>query len=304
MERLSSGIYGLDRLIGGGYGRNTVNGVLGGSGTGKTIFGIQFLLNGLHSGEDAFFISLEERPEKLIEEAKAMGFPEIEEFIAAKKLIIKHAGVENVREFMESYLPSLVEDYTKGSELGVGLRVFIDPLTPLLWELKDRSEQRELLSNSFHNLREVGTTLVSIEESGSFKGLRFTEETAVPIYLCDTIVHLRYKEIGGGVEESRTLRVQKFRSSEHGEGIYPFAFIPGLGITLTSVEEEITTSKRKIEITTYENIFNKTIDRIRKNAPPELADILLLRVDEIKRNWSSYKSPKEVVDEFCRMYGV
>ncbi|MCJ7651899.1 MAG: circadian clock protein KaiC, partial [Candidatus Lokiarchaeota archaeon] len=42
-ERIVTGIYGLDNLLGGGFRKNTINIINGGIGVGKTTFGLQYL---------------------------------------------------------------------------------------------------------------------------------------------------------------------------------------------------------------------------------------------------------------------
>jgi len=64
-ERVNSGIYGYDELLGGGYFKQTVNVIMGGAGTGKTIFGSQFLYQGAQSGKKGLYITTSEHVESL-----------------------------------------------------------------------------------------------------------------------------------------------------------------------------------------------------------------------------------------------
>ncbi|MBU4075904.1 MAG: circadian clock protein KaiC, partial [Euryarchaeota archaeon] len=59
LGRVSSGIYGLDDLMNGGFRENTVNVVRGGTGVGKTTFALQYSLFGLNRGEKVLFVSFE-----------------------------------------------------------------------------------------------------------------------------------------------------------------------------------------------------------------------------------------------------
>ena len=47
IKRIPSGIKNFDRLVEGGFEENSVNLVVGGSGSGKSIFAIQFLIEGI-----------------------------------------------------------------------------------------------------------------------------------------------------------------------------------------------------------------------------------------------------------------
>nr|QNO44213.1 circadian clock protein kinase KaiC [Methanosarcinales archaeon ANME-2c ERB4]QNO44792.1 circadian clock protein kinase KaiC [Methanosarcinales archaeon ANME-2c ERB4] len=64
-ERVDSGIYGYNELLGGGYFKQTVNVIMGGAGTGKTIFGSQFLYQGAQSGKKGLYITTSEHVESL-----------------------------------------------------------------------------------------------------------------------------------------------------------------------------------------------------------------------------------------------
>ncbi|MDG6221442.1 MAG: ATPase domain-containing protein, partial [Candidatus Thermoplasmatota archaeon] len=62
MQKLSTGVYGLNPLLGGGINPNSTTVVIGSSGAGKTTMATQFLRRGLEKGEDGIFITLDEAP--------------------------------------------------------------------------------------------------------------------------------------------------------------------------------------------------------------------------------------------------
>ncbi|HUV25626.1 MAG TPA: ATPase domain-containing protein, partial [Methanomassiliicoccales archaeon] len=59
MERVKTGISGLDEMLGGGFPRSHNIVVMGSFGTGKTTFGLQFLFQGIKEGDKGIFITLE-----------------------------------------------------------------------------------------------------------------------------------------------------------------------------------------------------------------------------------------------------
>lgn len=71
VDRTSTGVLGLDQLIEGGFPANRAILLCGRTGTGKTMFGLQFLAEGLALGEAAVFISVDEKPRHLVEDAVA-----------------------------------------------------------------------------------------------------------------------------------------------------------------------------------------------------------------------------------------
>ena len=73
-ERAKTGIDGLDELLGGGIPRGSVVLLEGGTGTGKTIFALQFLVKGAEEGEPGIFLSLSETAENLGRTAKQFGW--------------------------------------------------------------------------------------------------------------------------------------------------------------------------------------------------------------------------------------
>jgi KaiC/GvpD/RAD55 family RecA-like ATPase len=86
MKKIKSGIKGLDPLIGGGYLEGHSVLVCGAPGTGKTIFGLQFLYKGIkEEGENALFVSVEDNAEKLKYYAGEFGW-DIEKYQKENKI--------------------------------------------------------------------------------------------------------------------------------------------------------------------------------------------------------------------------
>jgi circadian clock protein KaiC len=73
-ERVSTGIDGLDRMLGGGMYRGSTMLVMGESGTGKTTSAIQFMMRGAASLEKVLFTSYEESPEELARHGQSLGW--------------------------------------------------------------------------------------------------------------------------------------------------------------------------------------------------------------------------------------
>jgi len=133
-KRVSTGIPGLDRLIGGGLvaGRSYL--VSGEPGTGKTIMCLQYILEGISKGEKGVFVSIDEKPEHLIEDAKALGWDlssKIDEgtlqildvssyFVEAGKSKGKSIDVERV-----------IDDLSRFVKKAGATRLVIDPVAPL-----------------------------------------------------------------------------------------------------------------------------------------------------------------------------
>lgn len=75
LERVSTGMPGLNPLIDGGFVKNSINLVAGGTGSGKTIFTIQFLVEGIEKhDEPGIYITFEERKEKTYADMLEFGW--------------------------------------------------------------------------------------------------------------------------------------------------------------------------------------------------------------------------------------
>ena len=74
IDRIPSGIPGLDKLIDGGFKAGSINLVCGGAGAGKTTFAVQFLIEGIKRGEAGIYITFEEKREKLYDDMIEYGW--------------------------------------------------------------------------------------------------------------------------------------------------------------------------------------------------------------------------------------
>jgi KaiC/GvpD/RAD55 family RecA-like ATPase len=224
MRKIKSGVYGLNPLLDGGLNENSITVIIGTSGTGKTTLGTQFIRRGLEVGNDAVFVSLDENQEQIIREAIAMGWTDIHKYIENKKLVFIDASGKKFSEFIMEELPDFVDRWH-----GVKSRIVIDPLTPVIWAVEDQYQQRELLSILMKETRKVGTVICTLEEHGT-AGRLTGKETVIPMYLADSVVHLKYIRKGGQI--TRNLEIIKCRSSKHSSLTHEYKIIKGLGLVV------------------------------------------------------------------------
>jgi KaiC/GvpD/RAD55 family RecA-like ATPase len=74
MDRMKTGIEGLDPIIQGGLPKNSITLVSGPPGGGKSIFCFQFLYEGVKNKERCLYLTLDKKVEGLLVQAKALGF--------------------------------------------------------------------------------------------------------------------------------------------------------------------------------------------------------------------------------------
>ena len=79
MERIHTGITGLDEMIGGGYPKGRTMLLLGTTGSGKTIFGLSFIHKACIEGRKSLIIASEELPGDIIAQSGSIGI-DLEEF--------------------------------------------------------------------------------------------------------------------------------------------------------------------------------------------------------------------------------
>ncbi|MDY6930459.1 MAG: ATPase domain-containing protein [Halobacteriota archaeon] len=287
-KRLKTGVYGLDGIIGGGFRENTVNVVIGSSGAGKTTFAMQYLLYGLNRGERALYLSLEMSEKYIVRECRQMGWTEVEDHINNGDLKVIHKRGEDVLSIsreLSTDLLKVVEEYTEP-----GSRIVIDPLTHLTF-LEDKTH-RTYLSEVFNGLRELGTSLVLLEESPFPASTELSGEKFTPIYLADSVIHLQ--SLGFGERYNRTLRIIKHRGSRHGEGLYPISIQRGFGVVAEVSEDEIQRITPKTE---FMDRFEDAKARVIEEGS-DLKDILLGRIETLQRNWASYEDPTSILELF------
>ncbi|MHA1968971.1 MAG: RAD55 family ATPase, partial [Candidatus Hodarchaeales archaeon] len=137
------------------------------------------------------------------------------------------SGEIGLRFFM-SELPKYLEVIKETAEgYSGGIKIAIDPLTPLLLEIPDLNHQRNAINRIFSSLRKIGTSVVTIEKG-------FGESLAkVPLFLSDSIIELEHIGLGGIY--NRTINVRKFRGSAHSEAPQPIGFEKNKGLSIYDI---------------------------------------------------------------------
>lgn len=286
--RIPTGIAGLDRVIEGGVRDKSTLLVVGSSGTGKSTFAMQYLNYGLEHGENGLYISMEEPPEQIMREAKMLGF-NLDKYYN-KELFFFHSKGKDFVKLVDEQLPALVE---ANKNYSVKTRVIIDPLTPLIWAIQDKQEQREIITKLFYTLKQLGPVLITTEEHAA-PGETIGEDVLIPIYMSDGAVHLTYRPIGGAF--NRALEIVKMRATRHGEEVYPYIFVRGVGVVVRTTPLISAEDVRK-----YDDVFDKAI---RTAADLGASERMLERLVYVKENWSYPFSPKETLQIFFESQGL
>lgn len=206
-HRLSSGVPGLDDLMGGGILPGDAMMVTGPAGSGKSTFATQFVAAGLREGENAVIAVFEEYPEEYLARA-ALRHPDLEGHLDAGRLKIIY-----LRPLDLSVDEVLAEIGEAVRAIGAA-RVVIDSLSG--FQIALAPTFREDFQESLYRL--VGaftargvTVFMTAEVSEAFLDVQFTGDKVS--FITDDIVIQRFVEIEG--ELRRVLAVIKMRGSRH-----------------------------------------------------------------------------------------
>jgi len=219
LRKAFTGIQGLDEITGGGLpsGRPTL--VSGGAGSGKTMFGLEFLVRGARQyGEPGVFMSFEETIPDLTNNAASLGF-DLNRLVADKKLFLDHVHISRseIAESGEYDLDGLFIRIADAVQRVGARRIVLDTIEALFGEMPNQSILRAEVRRLFGWLKQKGlTTVITAERDRPDKLTRHGIEE----FVSDCVIVLDHRireEIS-----TRRLRVVKYRGSTHGTNEYPF----------------------------------------------------------------------------------
>lgn len=211
IQKISTGISGLDEILHGGFIQGRSYLLSGGPGTGKTTIGFHFLT--CEQNEKSSFITFGESIQQLETNAKILGFdlsnvnfldfsPTSEFFTASKTYdIFSSSTVES-----EPFITSVVDEFQKTKPQ----RVFIDSMTHLKYISADVHQFRKLVYGFIRFLNELKATVLFTSESNS------KAEDGDLRFLSDGVLELEMSQI------ERTISVPKFRGSDSKQGKHIF----------------------------------------------------------------------------------
>ncbi|MCE8422343.1 MAG: hypothetical protein J5U16_00230, partial [Candidatus Methanoperedens sp.] len=206
-ERISTGIKGLDLMTGGGFVAGSSILLSGSSGTGKSMIGTQFIVEGVSKKDPAVIISLEEDAIQIRDNSKMMGW-DLQEFENKKQLKIVSALDFDIQE-LTTHMDEAIRAIN-------ARRVLFDGISRLRQRLPQYMPLPEYMEDIVNYLKNKNiTTLYTNETSNLTGGTQITGTGISP--LMDGVILLRYVEIKS--EMRKAISVLKMRGSDHDKEI-------------------------------------------------------------------------------------
>ena len=251
LPRASTGIRGLDEITGGGVPRGAATLVCGPAGSGKTVFGIEFLLHGAEMGESGVYVSFEENKEKIERNIRSLGH-DPERFAAQKKLYIDHidSRPQGDTEIGDFELTGLFIRLERALDTVKAQRVVIDGAEALFSTFQNEHVVRRELNHLFRWLDDKDVTCVLTAEQGEGRMTRHGIEE----YLADCVIYLDHR-ISDQLS-TRRLRVIKYRGAPHSTDEFPFLIdengicvlpLTSLGLNHEASAERVSTGIKSLD---------------------------------------------------------
>jgi circadian clock protein KaiC len=237
MDRVATGIDVLDDIVNGGFRQGKSYLISGESGTGKTAFGLQFMQKGLELGEAGVYVTADEQPGDIIDDAQSFGFS-FEEGIAENHVMLLDysSHFDSLREHdKEIDVSKIVSDLNKYIKQIGAKRLVIDPIAPFVVRDERMWEIRRYIRSLFYSLESLGCTTVitsAIPIGSNRLSLYGVEE-----FYASGVIVLQIEELDKLIYK-RTLLVRKMRGSPYKLEPHLFDFEYGKGIVIRKASSD------------------------------------------------------------------
>jgi circadian clock protein KaiC len=220
--RVTTGVPGLDSLVNGGYFLGSTTVVAGISGAGKSVMGLQFLIEGARRGERGLMLTLDEQVPQVLRNAQVIGI-DLQAAINDGLIRLQYDPPQEMeidRHFAD--VEQLVNDFrptrvlfdslsTYGSNLGTSGRMFRDFFHALVALMKEHQ-----------------TATVYNHENPELLGMASMLGEFAMSSLVDNIVLLNWIELGDAFRLGVT--VAKMRANAHVRATHECEIVDGKGM--------------------------------------------------------------------------
>lgn len=255
LQKCPTGIKGFDEITQGGLPKNRITLISGGTGSGKTLLGIDFLVNGvIHYNERGVFMSFEETEDEIYQDVASLNL-DLHSLISKKEIRFEHVLLDrnDIHEKGEFNLEGLFVRLELAIDSIHAKRVVLDSIESLFAGITDVGILRLEIKRLFRWLKQKQVTAVITGEQGqnSFTRHGLEEFISDCIILLDNRVRQQVS--------TRRIRVIKYRGSSHGTNEYPFVIdkdgLSVIPITSAGLDHPGTAEKVSTGIASLDNLF-------------------------------------------------
>ncbi|MDG6911356.1 MAG: AAA family ATPase [Nitrososphaerota archaeon] len=217
LERLKTGVEGLDELVEGGLMRGDIHLLAGGPGTGKTVLCANIAYNAASAGENVVYATFEESADYFKRNARLLG---IEFAPLEKEGKIEIVDLEALKgQQLETNLTTLVQA-TKDSK---GSLLVIDSITALLLACESQFEMRTFMKSVYNSLKaeKITTVMTGSLANGGRVGLEG--------FMTDSVMLMENWE--DGVQMKTRFVILKMRGTNHSKKYHSVVFGPKFAIS-------------------------------------------------------------------------
>jgi circadian clock protein KaiC len=218
LEKALTGIQGLDEITFGGLPRGRATLICGSPGCGKSMLGVEFLVNGARQyAEPGVFITFEETKDELAVNSASLNF-NLDELVRQRMLAVDHVRIDpaEIVETGDYDLEGLFIRLKYAIESIGAKRVVLDTIETLFSGFSNVALLRAEIRRLFQFLKSFGVTAIITGERGENSLTRYGLEE----YVADCVILLDQR-VADQIT-TRRLRIVKYRGSAHGTNEYPF----------------------------------------------------------------------------------
>ncbi|KQQ87867.1 ATPase domain-containing protein [Massilia sp. Leaf139] len=217
IERIQTGIPELDAVLRGGLIRQRVHLIEGRPGTGKTTFGLRYLIHGVSVGDECLYLTLSESREELTATARSHGWNL--DGIVIEEIMPMSADTTSSQTILlptDTELSALVARIADRIAHSGAKRVVIDSMVEVRLLARDSAHYRRQIIDLRQRLATFDATVVLLDDLTSDGG-EFELQSAV-----HGVVTLEQLERSFGATRRR-LRVVKLRGGDFQTGWHDYA---------------------------------------------------------------------------------
>lgn len=249
--RIVTGIPGLDPLVNGGYFLGSTTVVVGISGVGKSVMGLQFIAEGAKRGERGLMLSLDEQVPQIMRNAETIGV-DLPSAMKAGLVRVEYDPPQEIEVDVHFHtIEQLIQNFkprrvvidslsTYGSALGTHGRIFRDFFHALVALMKE------------HQIAAVYN-----HENPEMLGMSSMMGAFAMSSLVDNIILLNWIELGDSFRLALT--VAKMRANPTGHFTHECEIVDGAGLRV--LPRQLKLALPPVDFSTYSNLLSRAPDR-------------------------------------------